>query len=71
VRGQPRRRAQPQAVYEEYAESALSEYDYDVAQPLGVREQTVPVGAHRGRTVIDDFEYPELDDDPNVPRADR
>jgi hypothetical protein len=72
VRSAPRRQA-AQAVYEEYSEGALSEYDYDEAQPSAAapgaaRAGSVPVGAHRGRAVIDDFEYPELDDDPTTPR---
>ena len=70
VRTRPRGQV-PQAVYEEYSEGALSEYDYDDVQPgASARDdRSVPVGAHRGRgAVIDDFEYPELDDDPNQPR---
>lgn len=79
VRARPRGQA-GQAVYEDYEEGALSEYDYDDAEPVTPpetrvergarpsREPSVPVGAHRGRAVIDDFSYPELDDDPNVPR---
>jgi hypothetical protein len=40
-------------------------------RPHGARaltnEDSVPVAAHlRGRAIIDDFEYPELDDDPNL-----
>jgi hypothetical protein len=66
VRGAPRRPAQ--AVYEDYSEGALSEYDYDDVQPADATRERTVVGAHRGRAVIDDFEYPELDDDPNVPR---
>ncbi len=75
VRTRPRGQAS-QAVYEEYSEGALSEYDYDDVHPSDAarepREAAMPVGAqvgsHRGRAVIDDFEYPELDDDPNTPR---
>jgi hypothetical protein len=67
VRSTPRRPA-AQAVYEEYSEGEVSEYDYDEAQPprAGARDGSVPVGARRGRAVIDDFDYPELDDDPNA-----
>lgn len=66
-------RRQP-AAYEDYEEQAASEYD-DEALPQrpastgrGDVESgaSMPVGAHRrGRAVIDDFEYPELDDDPS------
>jgi hypothetical protein len=71
ARGGARRQA---AAYEDYDEPT-SEYD-DEALPQRPRDASVvrddrdsggsPVGAHRrGRAVIDDFEYPDLDDDPN------
>ncbi len=75
VRKAPRRPAN-QAVYEEYSEGALSEYDYDDVQPQAQArvegdDPSVPVGAHRARVVLDDFDYPELDDDPNQQAAAR
>jgi dsDNA-specific endonuclease/ATPase MutS2 len=74
VRGGARR---PSAAYDEQQdELAISEYDDDALpqRPRGatvVRDDldsgSLAVGApRRGRAVIDDFQYPELDDDPNA-----
>ncbi|MCC6236918.1 MAG: hypothetical protein IT299_05005 [Dehalococcoidia bacterium] len=78
VRSKPRRPASQAAVYEDYSEGALSEYDYDDAPPEelpgrigGADDTSVPVGAHRARVVVDDYDYPELDDDPNQQAAAR
>jgi hypothetical protein len=75
VRGGARRAS---AAYEEHDALTVSEYDEErlPARPQGASvvsddldTGSMPVGApRRGRAVIDDFEYPELDDDPNVRR---
>lgn len=73
VRGVARR---PSAAYEEQDDLAVSEYD-DEALPQRPHQASVvrddldsgdslAVGARRGRAVIDDFQYHELDDDPNT-----
>ena len=63
VRGPARRSS---AAYEEPEDLAVSEYDDD-ALPQRPQGTAMPVAAQgRGRAVIDDFEYPELDDDPNL-----